>query len=355
MADSVSILIPHHHGKAHLKPLLKSLSSIETEGHEVRTIIADNDSNDGSREFIHRKHPDVEIVELGENLGFAPALTRCAQEVDSDWLVFLNNDIHVASDWLIQLFAAAEETEAACVSSLLLSWDGAETQFAGGWTNLFGKGFEAFGLESGDPYEIFFPCGCGMMIRRDVFLDAGGFDDDYFMIYEDIDLGWRLRLFGRSVWLAPKAQVFHRGHASLKQLDYAKKAVYLERNSLATLYKNLNAPNAAQLTANALQDAVVRARGISGAGLPMRYSGDGLATLRGVEAFFELLPTWKEKREAVQSRRVVSDEDLLETFFPHPDQTWAYCDEHYRRLAHPDIEERLSSVCRRARALLLDE
>ena len=344
MSTSISVLIPHHHGRSHLKPLLKSLTAIEANGAHVKIIIADNNSSDGSREFVRNKFPDVELIEFEENLGFAPALNRCAQQVNSDWLVFLNNDIHVAADWLTQLLAVANETDAACVSSHLLSWDGRETQFAGGWTNLFGKGFEAFELESSEPYEIFFPCGCGMMVQPEIFLDAGGFDDDYFMIYEDIDLGWRLRLFGETIWLAPKAQVFHRGHASLKRVDYARKAVYLERNSLATLYKNLDAAHAAKLTASALRDAVIRARGVAGAGLPMRYSSDGLSTLLGVQAFFDNLPQWREKREVVQSRRIISDDEIFEQFFPHPDQTWAYTDEHYRRLAHPDIEQKLQTI-----------
>ncbi|MBZ0257889.1 glycosyltransferase family 2 protein [bacterium] len=344
MPTSVSIIIPHHHGRAHLKPLLKSLTAMETNDAKVKIIIADNQSSDGSREYVRKKFPDIEIIEFEENLGFAPALNECARQVNSDWLVFLNNDVHVANDWLMQLLVAAKNTVSACVSSHLLSWDGRETQFAGGWTNWFGKGFEAFELESSEPYEIFFPCGCGMMAQREIFLDAGGFDDDYFMIYEDVDLGWRLRLFGQSVWLAPKAQVFHRGHASLNKVDYARKAICLERNSLATLYKNLDAPLAAQLTASALRDAVVRARGLAGAGLPVRYSSDGLSTLRGVQAFFDEMPQWREKREHVQRRRIVSDEEIFEQFFPHPDQTWAYTDEHYRRLADPDIEHKLQLI-----------
>lgn len=344
MPPTAAVIIPHHQGKAHLRPLFKSLLRMDDAGVDVELMLWDNNSNDGSRELVQRKFKDVRIEGAGENLGFAPAINQAAQRSGADWLIVLNNDIHVAKDWLAQLIEAQRITQADCLSSHLLSWDGKRTQFAGGWINAFGKGFEQDEPDSLDPYEIFFPCGCGMMIRRELFLDAGGFDDAYFMIYEDVDLGWRLRLFGHEVWLAPNARVFHRGHASLDAVDFTAKAVYLERNSLATIYKNYDAANQTGIIPAALQDAARRAQSVAGAGLPYRHSSDGTAILRGIRAFIDQMPHWRERRHAVQSRRKVSDDEILERFFPAPRQTWAYTSEHYRRLAHPDAAERLNAI-----------
>lgn len=349
---TVTILIPHHHGKSHLKPLFRSLMAMERGDHEALIVLVDNASADGSVEYTAKRFPQVKIWTLPENRGFAPALNQAAHAFESDWLIFLNNDTRVATDWLTQLMGAVERLRATCLSSHLMDWQGKRTQFGGGWINLGGKGFESSELEyETSPYEVFFPCGCGMCVRRDLFIDAGGFDDDYFMIYEDVDLGWRLRLFGHSIYLVPGAKVFHRGHASLTRVDYARKAVYLERNSLATLYKNLDEANLARIFPLVQQEALLRARALTGWGLPFRSSSDGVAVLDGVAAFWERLHQWREKRLDTQKRRRIADNVLFHRFFPRPTQTWAYSEEHYRRIAHASIKTRHQELWNRIRAL----
>ena len=130
-------------------------------------------------------------------------------------------------------------------------------------------------MDHEQPYEVFFACGCGMMIRRDVFLKTGGFDSDYFMLYEDVDLGWRLRLLGYSIFFVPEARVMHHAHASLAKESYATKAVFYERNSLATIYKNLDTQNMRRILPLAVRESLLRAKAVSGIGLPFRYSPEG--------------------------------------------------------------------------------
>ncbi|MBI1388056.1 MAG: glycosyltransferase [bacterium] len=344
----VCVCIPHHRGKHHLKPLFTSLTRMETGGADVRIAVADNASSDGSAAFAQRRFPEVEWLSFGENLGFAPALNRLARTCEADWLIFLNNDIRVESDWLVRLLEAADLTGGRCLCSRLLSWDGRDTQFAGGWINLFGKGFEDGNVVSDDPYEIFFGCGCGLMIERNLFLESGGFDDAYFMIYEDVDLGWRLRLLGHPVWMVPAAKAYHRGHASLALESFERKAVYLERNSLATIYKNYDKTTWARLMPLALRDAQLRARALASHESTRARTPDGTATLRGVRAFMENLDYWRERREWIQSRRVIGDSELFERFFPHPEQRWAYAEEQYRRLGASSQVQKMNSVWARA-------
>ncbi|MBN2326104.1 MAG: glycosyltransferase family 2 protein [Candidatus Omnitrophica bacterium] len=333
----VSVLIPHHRSVKLLEPLFASLFAMDMDPRRVEYVLVDNGATDGSVEFVRRRFPAVKIFALGRNEGFAPALNRAARVYESRWLCFLNNDVRVEVDWLSNLLHAARQIDAPCFASHLMDWKGKRTQFGGGWINLFGKGFESTGIQEEQPYEIFFACGCGMMIRRDVFLDAGGFDDDYFMIYEDVDLGWRLRLLGHKIYLAPDAKIMHKGHASLDQIPYRQKALYFERNSLATIYKNLSDESLSAVLPLALREAALRAKGAAGQGLPFRYSGDGLAILEAVQAFWDRLPVWQKKRASIQAKRTVSDAELFQRFFPNPDQLWAFNAEQYKRLHHPRL------------------
>lgn len=331
-----------------LTPLFTSLLSMDMKSEQVEFVLADNGSTDGSVNYVRKEFPSVRIFPLGRNEGFAPALNKAVEAYDSTWICFLNNDVRVHPDWLSNLLHAARKIEAPCFTSHLLDWQGKHTQFAGGWINLFGKGFEDTKVKSDRPYEIFFPCGCGMMIRRDVFRNVGGFDDDYFMIYEDVDLGWRMRLFGFPVYFVPDAFVLHRGHASLDRMPYTQKAIYYERNSLATLYKNLADDSLSVVLPLALREALMRAKGIGGIGVPVRYSPDGVAVMDGVSEFLCQLPMWKKKRETVQSYRHVGDEEIFRNFFPDPAKVWAFSDTHYQKISHPAVQSIIEGTFQRA-------
>ena len=103
---SVSILIPHHAGIHHLRPLFLSLLKLWREQIDVEFVLVDNGSSDGSVPFVRKHFPAVRILSLGENQGFAPALNYAARQVESEWLCFLNNDVRVDPDWLWNLMLA---------------------------------------------------------------------------------------------------------------------------------------------------------------------------------------------------------------------------------------------------------
>lgn len=338
---SINIFIPHHKNPELLPPLFDSLLAMNHPNGDVRIILVDNASRDGSVERTRRYYPDVIVHSFQKNLGFAPALNQAVQAYESDWVCFLNNDMKVDEHWLTELVSAAEMTQAACTGSVLMDWEGNHIQMAHGRVNWFGKGFEESCVPSNEPYPIFFACGGAMMIRRDVFLDVGGFDEDYFMIYEDVDLGWRLWLLGHQVYMAPQSRVYHLGHASLKQEDYARKAVYLERNSLATLYKNLDESSLSVVLPLAIQEACLRADAFMGHHTPFPYTPDGLYTVSGMQHFLVELNRWREKRGVIQSQRIMSDPEIFQRFFHTPETLWAYCDAHYQRLHFPKTQQNI--------------
>ena len=343
-----AVYIPHHRDVELLFPLCSSLMEMERPAGSVRLVLVDNGSTDGSPAAAQRRFPGIEVRRTEENLGFAPALNRAVQSEDADLLIFLNNDVRVERDWLVRLFAAVQQIDSPCFASCLWDWQGERVQFAGGEINWFGKGFESTVLQGDEPYPIFFPCGGAMMIRRDVFLEMGGFDEEYFMIYEDVDLGWRLWLLGYSVYLVPQARVYHRGHASLSREAFAAKGICLERNSLATIYKNWDETRQAAMVPLALEEAMIRARALKHKAEGFGYSPDGFSTLQGIHSFFEKMDHWRQKREGVQRHRKITDEELIQRFFHDPERLWAYEEDHYRRLHPPQVKQALQDLARRA-------
>ena len=331
----VTICIPHHHGWHHLRALLDSLRALDPASPAFRILVVDNASEDGSREMLADHFPEVQILRFDTNLGFAAALNLAAEYAVTDWLAFLNNDMRVHPKCLLEAFAAAKRHRARCIGCHILSWDGYSTQFAGGEINLLGKGFE-WGDEDCDVEEerrLLFPCGGAMLIERELFLQSDKFDEDYEMIYEDVDLGWRLNLYGHEIWYAPKSLVYHRQHASLAAIPYSRKAIFFERNSLATVYKNLGGEAWAILFPTLMRLAIHRTERM------LQVGADGYDHMRGVQAFFDALPRWRKRRRRVQLRRAVSDDEILSLFFPHPTRLWAYAKEHRNVLSHPSYME----------------
>src|SRR6185295_19967372 len=107
----------------------------------------------------------------------------------------------IASNALVELLATADRHDAACVSALIVNWDGTEVDFGGGEVNFEAKGFQ---LGLGDPAihqwtverPVLFASGAGMMVRRELYLSIGGFNESYFAYYEDVAFGWLLRILG---------------------------------------------------------------------------------------------------------------------------------------------------------------
>src|SRR6266536_2134740 len=127
--------------------------------------------------------------------------------------------------------ALAVSPGAVCAAAKILNWEGTAYDFAGAGLHFAGYGYqEGFGelVSEGrfsDVRPLLFACGGAMMIDRETFLDVGGFDEDYFIYYEDSDLGWRLWILGHSVVFAPEALVHHRHHGAMSAFSDHRKRV----------------------------------------------------------------------------------------------------------------------------------
>ncbi len=246
----VSLVILNWNGREHLGPVLASTAKLDYPADRLEVIVADNASSDGSVALVRDKFPAVKVVELDRNYGFAEGNNRAAAAAEHEWLAFLNNDMRVEPDWIRRLVKpVVANRKLGAVSSKILNWDGTAIDFIGAGINFQGFGFQIdHGKRSSEKdvaRRLLCPCGGAMLVRRDLFLELGGFDKDYFGFYEDTDLGWRLNLLGHDVWYTPEAVCYHRGHGSFDKIKAQRTRLLYERNSLFTMYKCLDDANLA--------------------------------------------------------------------------------------------------------------
>ena len=329
-SPTVSILVLNCNGRAHLETCLPTVDAQVYPKERVRIEVIDNGSTDGSLELLRDRFPRVVVHAFDRNRGFAPAYDDVARGSDSDFLVFLNNDTKVEPTWLAELIAASERTGAHAVASRILDWNGERIDFVGGlvsfighsWQRCTGEPAAASGTED---ERLLFACGGSMLISREAYMDAGGFDRDFFAYFEDVDLGWRLALLGYDTVLASRAVTYHRLHGTAGRVAFAQRLRLYERNALAMLYKNYEDETLRRVLPSAI--ALSLLRGLAHSGIDPRTFAVGapqvpvldvtartLVHLFALEDFGQQLPELNRKRREIQQRRRRSDRDLFPLF-----------------------------------------
>lgn len=249
----VAVVILNYNGASFLAQFLPTVLAC-SESAEV--IVADNGSSDGSVAFLRENYPDVQILEIPENLGFAGGYNEALRRLAGDWeyYVLLNSDVEVTPHWLDPLLALleADKTVAACQPKIRAQLQKECFEYAGaagGWLDALGYPFcrgRMFAVTEKDEgqydeaQEIFWATGAALAIRAELFHAMGGFDTDYFAHLEEIDLCWRLKRAGYKIMAEPKSMVYHVGGGTLSY-NTPNKAYLNFRNSLYTLMKNESA------------------------------------------------------------------------------------------------------------------
>lgn len=343
----VAVAVITYNDRAYLPECFGALARQEGVPGPVETILIDNASCDDSVALVRARYPGVRIIAHAENLGFCRALNHVAEQTQARYLAFLNPDTRVAPDWLAALLACAAAHQAACVGGKILSWDGQRIDFVGTRLNLSGYGVqEEYGTPADGRFieddEIFAPCGGAMLIEREVFLRLGGFDAALGAFYEDLDLGWRLRLAGYPVWFAARAVAYHHGSGTWRRAGFAVKQKLWGRNALRVMLTNLDEESFRRLFVPLVALALKRgllslsaAAGESGRDdWPLPGSSEherwqqGMAQLQALDEVLSDLPALCIRRAAVQQTRTVSDGELFARFsltpefrglFEHPD------------------------------------
>lgn len=240
--DSTTIIVLGYNSKAYLQDCFASLQAMEGAG-QVRLLYVDNASQDGSASWIEEHFPEVEVLRNPANLGFCGGNNAGARHASTQWVGFLNPDMRVAPDWLAQFARVVDDPTVDSVASRIMNWDGSLVDFGGSAMNFYGYGMqegigEAAAGHALEDRDILFACGGAMFVRRELFLQVGGFDEDYFAFFEDMDLGWRLWVLGFRVRYAGKMVVHHHHHGSWGQVSRRERQKLYERNTLASVLKN---------------------------------------------------------------------------------------------------------------------
>jgi len=334
----ISIAIVNLNGKDYLKDCLSSIGDLDYPADRIETIVVDNGSSDGSIKLLKSGFPSVKIIKNGKNLGFARANNQAAENAKGEYIAFLNNDTKVDSQWLTELLRPIYgSSEVAASGSKVLSFDGKSLDFVGGMINFEGKGFQIdYGKDTAkDNHDMnaFLPFvnGGAMMINRKVFLDCGGFDEDFFAYYEDVDLGWRLWVLGYKVVFAPGSIVYHHHHGTSKIFSEDKLRFLKERNSLYSVFKNYDDSNLARAFSGTLASIFNRVfvdtdfdykkyydfnptstpeKDLPEASIP----AEPLSSLAAVRSFYDNLDKLKEKRKWIQDHRKRDDKAVF-TYF----------------------------------------
>lgn len=224
-------------------------SVVEHTTGQAEVVIADNNSTDDSLVWLRINYPDIKVVKLDKNYGFAGGYNRALEHIDSDYYLLLNSDVEVTAGWWQPLVEVLDrESDVAVVAPKLRSaTDPRMFEYAGasgGFIDFLGYPFcrgrilSAVERDEGqydDSRDIFWASGAAMCCRASVFHALGGFDEDFFAHMEEIDLQWRMQLAGWRIVVEPKSVVYHLGGGTLPASS--RKIFLNHRNNLAMLFK----------------------------------------------------------------------------------------------------------------------
>ena len=230
--------------------LLKShLKGVVNKSEDCTIYIIDNNSNDDSLDFVKHNFPQVKLITLDKNYGFAEGYNIGIQEVKEDYLCIINNDIEVTKDWLEPIKERLNNHPNSIIQPKILDLNNPNyfeyAGAAGGFIDKYGYPYcrgRIFNTieEDNNQYldnEIFWSSGACMFLSKKIFNDLGGFDKSFFAHMEEIDFCWRAFNHGYSVYYISSSKVYHQGAATIK--INSKKTYLNYRNSLFMLTKNL--------------------------------------------------------------------------------------------------------------------
>lgn len=313
-ASDVTVAIPTCNGREMLSSCLESLRALDHPPEHLEIVVYDNGSTDGTAEWLAAEQEGVRVLAAARNDGFAAPCNRLVEAAGSNLVCLLNNDVRVEPGFLAALLEAQAATGAACVGARVLSADGERIEFDGGTMNFLGHGAPRRGgalaadhASDQVPVDTLFASGAAMLVARDRFLDAGGFDEDYFAYFEDLDLGWRLWTLGETCVHAPAARVRHREHGSESLLPAGRRLALLERNALLSVVKNYEEARAGRTFRCALALIAERERLAPD---PVRRR----ACHEGLLAATRALPAVERRASALRSRRTRKDAEIAPLF-----------------------------------------
>jgi GT2 family glycosyltransferase len=314
MSPTASLVLVNWNGAQHLPVCLTALRQQTVRDFEI--ILVDNASRDNSLELLARDFPEVKVIALQENRGFAGGSNVGIRTAQGEFIILLNIDTEVDVHWLEEVLAAFQRhPEAGSVASKMKLFDQRDKfHTTGDFYRIDGipgnRGVWEIDRGQYDHEEyVFSTCGGSAAYRRAVLDQIGLLDEDFFFSCEDVDLGWRAQLAGWRCVYAPKAVVYHKLKATG---GGATASFYDGRNFLWVIAKNYPAS-----LWNINRGAIMRQQwSLFGKALRAYRGAAARARIRGMLAGFIGLPRMLRKRRAVHALRRVDDAYLQSILLP---------------------------------------
>lgn len=239
----LTIIIPNYNGKHFMKPCLDSL--MRQTYPDFQILVVDNASTDGSLEFMRENYPEIEVLSLDQNYGFSSAVNAGIRHASTPYVILLNNDTTADPRYVEEMLKAIESSP--CIfsvsSKMIQMYHPDLIDSAGdlytllGWGVCRGTGRPVTNYTNAD--EIFTACAGAAIYRRKVFQKIGYFDESHFAYLEDIDIGYRAKIYGYKNMYCPTALVFHVGSGTSGSKYNGFKVKLSARNSVWLNYKNM--------------------------------------------------------------------------------------------------------------------
>jgi len=319
----VSIITVNFNGLHYIKGLLESLSSITYPNTEI--ILVDNASTDGSVAYVRKHFPEVKIIENAENYFFARGNNIGIARAKGKYYCLINNDVKVDPGFLEPLVELCENHPdiGACQPKVLNMEKPREFEYAGaaggyldflGYPFLRGRIFDSLEIDEGqydDTVDIFWASGACLFLRAAAIEEGEVLDESFQMHMEEIDLSWRLHLWGWEIAYQPLSRVWHHGGGTLSQTS-PQKMYWNFRNNIFLLVKNFSALNLIlRLPVRLLLDIVAVFYELA----KLQYR-NALAIVRAYGWLISHIGLLVRKRWQNQKKRKFSDREVLSTIYP---------------------------------------
>ena len=329
----VSVVLVNFRGTDDTLEAIQRLGELDWPADRLEIVVVENGSGDDSAERIAAAAPHVTLLVSKTNEGFAGGCNMGVAASSGEYIALLNNDAKPDPEWIAAAVARFEESDSiGGVASRVLDWDGELVDYIGSAMTWYGMGYKPLTAEKvprtpDHSRDVLFGTGSAMFVRRSVYEELGGFDERYFMFFEDVDLGWRMNLAGYRFVYEPASLAFHKHHASMSKFGSHKETVLLERNALFTLYKNAGQAALNDLLPAAMGLSIRRGvtRGeLDSTGFDLRKGGSDeptmdfptqtVAAVYAIDQFVEALPGLTATRDEIQRTRVVSESMIWSLF-----------------------------------------
>lgn len=306
----VTVIILNWNGKHWLEKFLPSVCATEYQPLEI--VVIDNGSTDDSVSFLKQHFSEIRLIEFEENYGFTDGHNKALPYLDAPYLLLLNSDVEVPSNWITPLVEVMEKDDkVASVQPKIIAYHDKisfeHAGAAGGFLDRFaypfcrGRLFDQVEKDEGqydEPMEVFWATGACSMIRKSVIDEIGLFESDFFAHMEEIDFCWRAKNHGYKIMVQPASKVYHVGGGALPQGNPFK--TYLNiRNSLGMMYKNLPSSQIfPKIVIRLVLDGIY--------GLSLLAKGELktiIAIVRAHFHFYAKIPQWQKRRKEIYQRQ----------------------------------------------------